>query len=560
MVQDVPIQVEHESFEFKRRPNKYPKGYFRNPFDSAILLSGSFCELRNNHFHGGLDIRTGGMEGWEVLSVANGYVSRIKVSPYGYGKAIYVSHPNGYTSVYGHLKSFNDEIQAYVEKAQYNKRSYEIELFPKAGALKLNKGEILALSGNTGGSGGPHLHFEIRDASGQSVNPLLFGLEVEDHIPPQIKQLLLYNRDTKILYTEGGYPWKKIKSSSPYLKGSALKVVPGTYAFGLLSKDFFTDTRYRLGINYCWLTADGKRLYEYQIERMDFTKGRYINTHLDYYLKSKTGVNYIRLFKEPFNPYPYYKQENKGEIILKQGDSSTVKVFIEDFEGMRDSVELLLVADSNGQDIQWTQKHSYDTSFRVVKGKTNHLTYGDWKLSIGNSTFYYDFDLRLKERSRRPGSVINAMQIHYPYTPLHSYMQLSVAVDQGSLQYGNKLCAVSYSGDSKIYEGGSLSDGRLHFKTRSFGVYSLAVDSVPPRVVLERMGRSMRLRISDNLSGIKSYRLSIDEQWILMEYEPKLSLLSGNLPEWVKSGKHQLKIVVTDDRGNQNSIEREIIL
>lgn len=558
--EEIAVKESPHTFEFKQNKNKYPQNYFRNPFDSAILLSGSFCELRNNHFHGGLDIRTGGIQGWKVLSAAKGYVSRIKVSPYGYGKAIYVTHPNGYTSVYGHLKSFNENIEAYIEKAQYNQRSYEIELFPKAGALNLEKGEMLALSGNTGGSGGPHLHFEIRDASGQAVNPLLFGLEVQDQIEPRIVQLMLYLRDNQSLIEQGGYPWKKLKKSSPYLNGTALKVVPGTYSLGLLSKDFFTDTRYRLGINYCWVTANDELLYQYQIECMDFTKGRYINTHLDYYLKSTTGVNYIRLFQEPFNPYPYYKQNQRAEVYLRQGDSSVLRVYVQDLAGMRDSVHLLLVGDSSGQRLQWTASHSYDTLFRVVKGKTNHLSYGIWKMSLANANFYHDFDLKLRNKQRRAGALVPSLQLHYPYTPLHSHIKISVALDKDLLKYGKQLCAISYGGDRKVYEGGSISNNRLHFKTRSFGEYSLAVDSVAPRIVLERLSRNLRFRISDNLSGIKSYQVSIDDQWILMEYEPKLSLLFGTVPDWIKTGKHQLKIVVTDDRGNQKKIEREITL
>ena len=183
--------LQPRSFEFKRNANPHPQGYFRNPFDSAILLSGSFCELRNNHLHGGLDIRTGGWEGWEVKSIADGYVSRIKVSPYGYGKALYITHPNGYTSVYGHLKEYSGAIANAVKDAQYARRQYEIEIFPKAGELKVEKGQVVAISGNTGGSRGPHLHFEIRDRAGQSVNPMLFGLDVADTLPPVLKRMVV---------------------------------------------------------------------------------------------------------------------------------------------------------------------------------------------------------------------------------------------------------------------------------------------------------------------------------------------------------------------------------
>lgn len=560
VVEEIPEVEEFEGYEFVRNRNKYPQGYFRNPFDSAILLAGTFCELRNNHFHGGLDIRTGGWEGWEVKSVADGHVSRIKVSPYGYGKALYITHPNGYTSVYGHLKNFTGAIAEYVTNAQYDKRSFEVELFPSSKDLRVKKGDIVAISGNTGGSGGPHLHFEIRDAAGQAVNPLLFGLDVKDEIPPLIKQVLVYHRVQEKYAERGGYPMTKLKAGTSYFRGTPLVVKPGTYSFGLLTKDYFTDRRNKLGINYSWLTVDGKLLYQYQIERMDFTKGRYYNTHIDYYLKYKTGVNYIKLFKERFNPYPYYKQEQNGEVFLKQGDTVQLKLYVEDYVGMRDSVVWEMVGDSLGRSIVWSAESKADTSFRIRKGKINHVSYRDWKVSLPNSTFYHDFDLRFKQKEQRSKGLIPSMQIHYDYTPLHSYINVSVALTKEQLARGSKLCAVSYKWGNVSYEGGSIVNGRLQFKTRNFGEFGLYYDETPPRIRVESIGRNFSFRVSDNLSGIKSYKASIDDKWIPMEYEPKTSHMFGKVPAWIKAGKHVFKIVVVDERGNKSEIERTINL
>ena len=255
-------------------------------------------------------------------------------------------------------------------KPQYGRSRYEIELFPKAGTLKVSKGQEVALSGNTGGSGGPHLHFELRDGAGQAVNPLLFGMDVEDHISPRIVQLLIYQRDKEHFYQSGHYAYMKLKKGTSYLKGATpLRLQPGTYSFGLLAKDFFTDTRYRLGINYCWLTVDGQLLFSYEIDRMDFDKGRNYNTHIDYYLKSQRGVNYVRLFKEPFNPYPYYQQRNNGELELKEGDSLLLKCVVEDYVGLRDSVLLWIHGSSKGLRTQDHPTTKGDTTFRVVKGQ-----------------------------------------------------------------------------------------------------------------------------------------------------------------------------------------------
>ena len=158
--------------------NNYPQNYFANPLEVPLVLSGSFAELRSNHFHSGLDIKTQQREGLKVLASADGFVSRIKIAHFGYGKALYITHPNGYTTVYGHLQKFSPEIEAYIKKQQYEKESFEVELFPSAETLIVTKGNLVAYSGNTGGSGGPHLHFEIRDKEERPMNPMLFGIDL----------------------------------------------------------------------------------------------------------------------------------------------------------------------------------------------------------------------------------------------------------------------------------------------------------------------------------------------------------------------------------------------
>ena len=202
----ISLRNPESSYRFTRNSNPYSQDFFRNPFDSAIYVSGTFCELRGNHFHGGLDIRTGGREGWKVLAAAGGYVERVKVSTKGYGRVVYIRHANGFSSVYGHLKGFKGELAAYVKTAQYKQKKFEIELYPKPGEIKIAKGQNFAISGNTGGSGGPHLHFEIRNSKGQSTNPLLHGLKVEDKLKPEIKKVSVYHKDEKVLYAKGNYP------------------------------------------------------------------------------------------------------------------------------------------------------------------------------------------------------------------------------------------------------------------------------------------------------------------------------------------------------------------
>jgi murein DD-endopeptidase MepM/ murein hydrolase activator NlpD len=555
------IELDNKNYKFQRNKNPYAQDYFRNPFDSAIYVSGTFCELRGNHFHGGLDIRTGGREGWSVLAVADGYVERVKVSVYGYGRVVYVRHPNGYTSVYGHLQKFTGALANYVKEAQYKQRKFEIELFPKPGEIKVVKGKQFALSGNTGGSGGPHLHFEIRNPQGKATNPLMHGLKVTDKLKPQIKNISVYLKDKEELYSKGNYPYMVLPRKSQYLNQSqTLNVKPGTYSFGLRTDDYFTDRNNRLGINYCWLTGNGKLLYQYQIEKFDFTMGRYINAHIDPYLKNRTGLTYIRLFKEKFNPLPYYKQAQNGEVWLKHGDSIQMKMYIQDYVGLTDSVVWVMVGDSSGRKLTITERNTFDQKYRVDGKKGKTFSYKEWKISIPGSSVYHNFDFKLSEEPKKPNMLCSTLQMHYPYTPLHSYINVTRKVTPEMKAFGSKLCAVSFSGKRVYYEGGELSGDYLSFRTRSLGEYAITHDSKPPVIRVVRFGKRYKFKVSDNLSGVSKIICSLDDKWILSEYEPKTNSVWGEIPNWIKPGKHNFKLVVIDSKNNRAEYTNTITL
>ena len=561
-VDPIPAKINFASpgnYAFKRNNNPYTQDYFRRPFDTTIYVSGTFCELRGNHFHGGLDIRTGGQEGWDVVASADGYVERVKVSTVGYGRVVYIRHPNGYTTVYGHLQKFKGALANYVKEAQYKQRSFEIELFPKAGELKVKKGESFALSGNTGGSGGPHLHFEIRNPSGQSTNPLMHGIDVPDKLKPEIKNVSLYLKDKEVLYAEGNYPYKVLSKSSEYLKSTkAYTLKPGTYSFGLRTDDYFTDKNNRLGINYCWLTANGYLLYQYQIEKFDFDQGRYINTHTDPYLKFKTGHSYIRLFKESYNPLKYYKQNQNGEVWLQQGDSVQMKLFIQDYAGLTDSVTWLLVGDSLGNKLTWTDQNTYDEVVRIESGSGKTFQYKGWTISVPANTIYHAVDFKLKENAVKPKMLTKTLQMHYGYTPLHSYINVSYKLPADFLKYGDKLCAVSFGGSRTYYEGGVLRGDVLSFRTRSLGEYAITYDNTPPVIRPISVGKKFRFSVSENLSGIDRIICSLDGKWILAEYEPKTGAVWGEIPNWIKPGTYEFKLIVIDSKNNRAEYKKSL--
>lgn len=549
------------NYQYTRNPSPYNQSYFRNPFDSAIYVSGTFCELRGNHFHGGLDIRTGGREGWPVLASADGYVERIKVSTAGYGKVLYIRHSNGYTTVYGHLKEFTGAIANYVKEAQYQQRKFEIELFPPKGKLNVSKGQKIALSGNTGGSGGPHLHFEIRNPAGLATNPLLHGLDVKDHLPPIIKNVSIYLKDKEQLYASGNYPYMVLNQSSAYFNNrQVLSVKPGTYGFGLHTDDYFTDRNNRLGINYCWLTTNGYLLYNYTIEKFSFPEGRYINTHIDPYLKYKNYKSFIRLFKEKFNPLKYYKQNSNGEIWLKHGDSVQMRLYVQDYTGLTDSIIWIMVGDSNGKALSIENTLAYDRKERVIPTQSNTIRYTNWKITIPGKAIYHPFDFLVKELPSRSTMVSKSLQMHYGYTPLHTYVYVTYDVPEELLKHGSKLCAFSFSGNRKYYEGGVLNGNQLSFKTRSFGEYAIAVDDVAPVIRPVYAGKTFKFKVTDNLSGVDEIICSLDDKWILAEYEPKTNTVFGEIPNWIGAGEHQFKLVVIDKRNNHTEYTKTIKL
>lgn len=549
-------------FRFRQKKFNYPKNYFRFPFDSAVLLSGSFGELRSNHFHAGLDIRTGGVQGWEVKAAGGGYVSRIKVSRSGYGKALYIAHPNGYTTVYGHLKEFKGAIADYVEKQQYKNKNYEIEAYPKAGELKVSKSDIVALSGNTGGSGGPHLHFEIRSSgSGETINPLHFGLKLKDNIKPRFNGVIVYQYDPKTKTQKGNHPYKLFNRNKIVAGATKMNLPPGDYAFGTHITDFGIDRLNKLGVNYVWATANGKLLYEHQIDKLRFDQGRYINAHIDYYIKATLGVTYIRLFKEN-NPLSFYKLNNNGILKAKQGESYEIKIYSKDFIGQLDSVKVNLEIDTSYSGIAFAGKGQSGQSKFMSRSKKNSYTAKDFALDIPAGALYHNLNFYYKNLGGLHNSIGSVHQLHYSWVPLHKYMRASIKIPEWFKGDPSKLVAASWNsyGKRPIYEGGSVSNGKVHFKTRSFGQYYITQDVKGPTIKPISYSRNLKFRVNDNLSGVKHFTCSIDDQWVLLEYEPKSSLLFGRIPDWVKPGKHELKLVVKDDRNNQTTITKTITI
>jgi len=551
------------------KPDFYP------PLKLKPVVSGSFGEIRSNHFHSGLDLTTNGKQGYRVYSSDEGFVSRIKVSPTGYGKALYIQHPDGYTTVYGHLQRFSKRIDSLVIKRQYENQSYGVNLFFKKNELPVKRGEVVAYSGNSGSSGGPHLHYEIRNTASQKpVDPLLFRSDVEDDVRPRIQGVKIYPVDSNSRI-EGGHKSKYMQTvfydKQYHPKGQKSVKVYGKIGLGLQVLDYLSDSWRKCGVRSVELFVDSQRIYMSDVSTFSFAETRYINSLVDYAEKKHTGKVIQKSFVEPNNRLSIYKGvKDKGVIDLKPGDKMEVKYVVKDASENVSvlSFNLIGVAYPNdnpaaGGDHDMMQKIAWDKPFEFksdgVTVKFNSKTF------YTNVPFYFEVD-NDSNNFLSPVYVVGNDDI-----PVHKYFDLEIPIPDSINYPKDKLLIAGVTSRGKpYYLGGVAEENKLSVRVRGFGKFALYVDTVVPAVRLYRApsglnykGRkTVDFKISDNLSGIKSYNCYIDGKWVLFEYDAKNSKLTGykeHFPE-VGSGKKELRIVVVDNRGNKKERKYNIQL
>lgn len=523
-----------------------------------MYLSGTFGELRSNHFHSGLDIKTQQKEGFKVLSVADGYVSRIKISHWGYGKAVYITHFNGYTSVYAHLKKFSPKIEAYIKKQQYKKESFEIQLYPSTTDLQLIKGEVIAYSGSTGGFVGPHLHFEIRDNQSRPINPMHFGITVKDDIKPSINTLMVYPIDSLSQVNKSNaplqLPFKKLNNGN--LLANKISA-SGKIGFGINVFDRLNGALNKNGIYSLEMLVNGKQYYKHEVEKFSFAESKYINLLIDYERNENLKQRVQQCFIHPESKLSIYSQNpSKGYIDIKDGNSYNVEIVAKDFVG---NTKKLIIPVQGKNDTIRIKKSIKETPYYIKHKEFNKFSKDGITVAFPKNTFYDDFFLDFKVEN---GEVF----VHEKTKPLHKKYTLTFDVSNYPKEARKNLFIASYN--SKGYPSYSKTvkkENTFYTSTKKLGKYTLLSDNEKPKLYLKNIKnnqwvtnyKKLVLKTSDNLSGIKSYRGEIDNEWILLEYNPKYGTLTYDFSDKKLVGsKHLLKVIVEDNAGNTNTLEK----
>lgn len=538
--------------------DELPKDYFQSPLDIPLVLSGTFGELRSNHFHAGIDIKTQGRQGLEVKASAGGYISRIKVKHFGYGKALYITHPNGYQTVYAHLKKFAPEIEKYVKAYQYDQESYEVQLFPKKNKFKIKVQEVIAYSGNSGSSEGPHVHFEIRDSQSRPMNPFLFGFdEVKDTKSPRLRSIYAFtaSEDAHVNFKTGRIKLKPVRDNNGHWKIPEIQARGDIY-FGIEGYDRLDLAFNKNGYYEVETYLNGLPFYTSIFNRFAFRETRYVNRMIDYgyYREFKRRVHKLRSFD--FNRLDInHFQTNNG--ILKIDDTINYKyeIKVKDFKGNTTEVHI---------PIRYNPLKEYKKDSIV---KTNYFV-------KHNNAFVFDkglIDIYIPKYALYEDTYIDikvegeSIKLHDYRTPIHKGITIGFDVseytdeDKQQLFIGRKM-----PWGTIYYVNTKKKQNRFTTGVKEFGEYVLAKDTVSPTIKplnfrnkqwLSRF-RYLKLKIDDDLTGIDSYRATVNGDFILMEYDYKTNTLVHDFNDAVvKETENNFKLIVTDKVGNTTIFE-----
>jgi hypothetical protein len=559
---------------------RYPDTLFRAPLNNTLTMSGSFGELRGGHFHSGLDFTTGERPGQPVKAIAQGSIVRIKVSASGFGKALYIRHPSGYTSVYAHLSTFQKPIAEYVKKAQYRQESYQLNLYPGEDQFQVRQGEVIGQSGNSGSSTGPHLHFEIRETRTEKpINPLFFGFQVKDTRAPVIRGVRLYPKgpesQLRVDFQNGRQPVTsyhepvtlKVQRAQDGYRLTNVKTLKarGRLGVSVAVTDYHDRSSHALGVNRITLRQDSTVIFQSIIDKFRFAQTRYVNAHLDYAAYKSTNTEYQCCFVLPGNQLPFYQTKRRGLVLVKNDQRTSINLTASDSYGNKAELSCT-IGYLSARDTAGRPEPEAGLKALPHDAESSVQTPG-LSLYFPAGAFYDTVAFTLKHEERPDDAYAPFYQIHNQYTPVHRSYKLVMDAQGVPPFLRDKALVVQQAAGGKLKAvGGTYKDGAVHARSRSFGRFTLDVDTIAPEAQLVNVpqgrsytaGRPLRVRITDNLAGIADYTPTIDGKWVRMAYNKKRDVLIFRDFERLSAGKHTFKLDMTDEQGNQQTFRKTI--
>ena len=528
----------------------------RKPMDIPVLLSGNFGELRSNHFHSGIDFKTQGVEGKPIHSVQDGYVSRISVSPWGYGNGLYITHPDGTTTVYGHLQKFSQKITAYLKEKQYEQESFNVNLSLTPDELPVKEGELVALSGNTGSSGGPHLHFEVRDTETEEpMDPIEYYKDlIKDTQAPKIQGIMVYSMPGKGVVNGSRRKLELKPVTAKNGKQTLTGKIEAWGEIGLAVKgyDYMDNTSNIYGIKDITLTADSQVIFHSNLDRFAFDESRYLNSFTDFEEWKEHRSFYIKSFVDPGNRLRFIESLNRG--ILTIDEPRTYHLTYQLADAFGNTTQLSIRIEGKEQPIP-----EIDTENTELFHWWSDNRFGakGIRLTIPKGNLYDDLYFRysVKEDSTALGAT---HILHNKPVAFYKSAKLSLRLQTDTLENKQQYGIVRLQNGRRSWTGGVYRNGWVDADIKEMGSYTLGQDLVPPTITPLNPAtwvsqQAIALRLSDNLSGVQTYRGEIDGQYVLFEMNSKSVITYHFDKERLARGKHTLKLIVTDACGNQST-------
>ena len=527
---------------------------WKKPIDLPILLSGNFGELRSNHFHSGIDFKTEGRVGKVVNTVHDGYVSRISVSPSGYGNAIYVDHPNGLTTVYAHLLRFNDSIATYINTEQYRLERFKVDIKPSKTQFPVKQGDLLGLSGNSGSSGGPHLHFEVRNTVTEEVlDPIVYYKDqIKDTRAPKIRSIKIYPIPGKGTLNGNSNP---IIITPKQGKNGTLSInhpikAWGELGFAVKTYDYMDNTTNIYGVKEITLKVDSTLLFRSDINQYSFDETRYLNALIDYPEWSKNRAFFIKSFVEPGNKLRFIEAPNHGILTIRKAGTYQLAYQLSDIYGNKTTLRFEVTGSE--QPIKPIELENTTLfSFRSM----NLWGARGIRLTIPRNNLYSNLHFQYKAKADSTALALTHY-LHNEPVPLHQSAQLSLHLQHDTLSNKQQYGIVQLKRGKTYWIGGNYRNGWLDAAIDELGNYTIKIDDIAPKIAPITPNKwsssgKIAFKITDSLSGIKSYHAMIDNQFVLFTHDAKTATISYLLNKQQAVGKHVLTLIVTDTCGNQ---------